>query len=553
MNSTTTTLDITPSPRILSVIAEVDLALYQCLAELVDNSLDELARAAAVDGSIERRVDIHLPRPNEAKHSSVISVSDNGRGMTVEELEQSMRAGSSGNSMYGSLGLFGMGFNIATARLGKEATVKTGRVGEGHWQIATINLRELMEKGSFSIPLRHEPKGQNEHGTSVLITQLGSDTLDNLRKQSTIANVNKALGKIYTYMLRDPDSGTFSGREVMGGLGLSLHLNGREVRPLVPCIWDPKRSVMYKGQEINAVQQIETKLLPAKACMLCGNWESETRNACSQCGSECLQLRDRRVSGWLGIQRYDHASDFGISLFRQGRCIVHNDQELFDFVNDIGDREQEYPAELGRGRIVGEIHLDHVPVNIRKTDFDRSHRSWQYMREVVRGIGPLKEGRSKELNFELNMSPLGQLFHAYRRYVAGYRYLVPGNGVKALAQAARDWAVEFHKGLPEYQTDEKWYAAVVQHADIEAGRDKPIADDSQGHAWLAEQGLGDLVGESSRSKGDANVMASADFVPAEPVPETLNEKIERYISHSMAISGMDKKEIGRASCRERVF
>ena len=538
-NPTATTLDITPSPRILSVIAEVDLALYQCLAELVDNSLDELARAAAVDESIERRVDIQLPRASEATRSSVISVSDNGRGMSVERLQQSMRAGSSGNSMYGSLGLFGMGFNIATARLGKEATVKTGRVGEDWWQIATINLRELMDTGSFSIPLRREPKGPNEHGTSILVTELGQDTVDNLRKPSAIPNVNKALGKIYTYMLRSPENETFSGREVLGGLGLSLHLNGREVRPLVPCIWDPKRSVVYKGQEINAVQRIKTTLRPAKACMVCGNWESETHASCSQCDSSKLALRDREISGWVGIQRYDHASDFGISLFRQGRCIVHNDQELFDFVNDIGDREQEYPAELGRGRIVGEIHLDHVPVNIRKTDFDRSHRSWQYMREIVRGLGPLKERRAKELNFDLNMSPLGRLFHAYRRYEAGYRYLVPGNGEKALAQAARDWALEFHKGLPEYQTDEKWYAAVVQHADIEAGRDNSIADGAHGNAWLADEGLGDLGMETDTEEKIRPERLDVE-TPSEVVQETINEMIARYIANSTAIPGLDK-------------
>lgn len=523
--------------------------VYQCLAELIDNSLDELSRASVEDPSIERRVDAILPKHTEVSRESVVSVSDNGRGMSIEQLGESIRAGSTGNDMYGSLGLFGMGFNIATARLGQVTTVKTGRVGDDHWSIATINLKDMRARRTFSIPLTHEPKGLNDHGTSISVSQLNKDTLDSLRKQSAIPNSIKALGKVYTYMLRDPENSSFSGREIVGGLGLSLHVNGRAVQPLIPCIWDPSRSVSYKGQEIMATQKVDKKLQDAKACMECGNWEPEYSDTCTQCDSENLVLRPRRIWGWLGIQRYDHRSDFGVSFFRQGRCIVHNDQELFDFVNEIGDRELEYPAELGRGRIVGEVHIDHVPVNIRKTDFDRSQRSWQYMREVVRGEGPLTDKRSKQLNYEKNMSPLGKLFHAYRRYDPGLRYLVPGNGDRALAETAREWGEHFRRGLPEYQSDEKWYAAAAQHDQIVAGQTAAVQDESATEHWLQEQGLGDLVDAAQQkstgtdSAGNTPQNGNAQNVDSEDVfkPESINEKTARYLTHSVPISGMDKK------------
>lgn len=38
------TLDITPSPRLLAVLGDIPLHPWQCLAELVDNSLDELLK-----------------------------------------------------------------------------------------------------------------------------------------------------------------------------------------------------------------------------------------------------------------------------------------------------------------------------------------------------------------------------------------------------------------------------------------------------------------------------------------------------------------------------
>ena len=40
-NGTVETVDVTPSPRILKVIAEIDFRPWQCIAELIDNSFDE--------------------------------------------------------------------------------------------------------------------------------------------------------------------------------------------------------------------------------------------------------------------------------------------------------------------------------------------------------------------------------------------------------------------------------------------------------------------------------------------------------------------------------
>ena len=34
------TVDITPSPRVLRMLGQIDFAPWQCLAELIDNSID---------------------------------------------------------------------------------------------------------------------------------------------------------------------------------------------------------------------------------------------------------------------------------------------------------------------------------------------------------------------------------------------------------------------------------------------------------------------------------------------------------------------------------
>ena len=85
-------------------------------------------------------------------------ITDNGRGMDLDRLNSALRAGWSGNQRYGQLGLFGMGFNIATARLGNVTTVRTTRAGDPEWISVTIDLRKLAAANDFRVPVVREPE-----------------------------------------------------------------------------------------------------------------------------------------------------------------------------------------------------------------------------------------------------------------------------------------------------------------------------------------------------------------------------------------------------------
>ena len=54
---------------------------------------------------------------------------NNGRGMSLDYLEMAVKAGWTSQEKFGSLGLYGVGFNIATARLGGVTTIWTTRRG----------------------------------------------------------------------------------------------------------------------------------------------------------------------------------------------------------------------------------------------------------------------------------------------------------------------------------------------------------------------------------------------------------------------------------------
>lgn len=544
------TLDLTPSPRILDVIADVDMKIEECLAELIDNALDAIADARRKDPGFEGQVEIDFPYgPDKVTDDSVIRVVDTGPGMTREQMQQALRAGSSGNARYGSLGLFGMGFNVATGRLGYTTTVKSGRSEDDHWTIAVIDIQEMGSRDSFRVPISTEPKPVGAHGTTITVSKLRTDTARGLRWRGIANRVKARLGQTYSYMLRSVEGTEISGAEVIGGLGIGLTLNGSAVDAYIPCIWSPERSVSYKGLEVSAVTEVRHELRPAFACLACGHWHSELStdlDLCVECGSDQLELRDRVIRGWLGIQRYLDPDAFGISLLREGRTIVHLDKGLFEWSNeDTGDKAVEYPLELrGGGRIVGELHLDHVPVNYRKTDFGRDTRAWKTVRDKVRGDGPIQEKRAKELGYEFNTSQLGMLVHAYRRYDPGYRYLVPGDGTKALADTARRWGQHFRDGLSDYQSDEMWWKNVVKHEEISAGLagdDYEEVDDllptPGGHTDSEPRGA---TSSDSGEKDSHDADICEDVVD---VPETRAERLARYRAVGRVMPQLDGAEI----------
>lgn len=531
----TTSIDLTPNPRILQVIAEVDLRVEQCLAELIDNCFDELRKAREEEPTIERRIDVTLPTPKQVNSKAVISVADSGRGMDLEQMRAAMRAGASSNNPADSLGLFGMGFNIATARLGRFTEVKSGKVGSTEWNIVQIDLDAMTSTDSFSAPVRTEPKGEHEHGTVISVSRLGSDIMDQLRSTRAVSTAVSKLGRIYTYMLRDPEALGISGGEVMGGLGLNLYLNGIAVDPVIPCIWDPGRSVAHEGADVPAVMPLNVPLADGHICMNCGHWHSLQVGTCSECGSDQIEVRERRVRGWIGIQRYLDTKDYGLTFFRNGRAILSQNKDYFSFTFDDDDLEEvEYP-ELREGRIVGEIHLDHVPVNVRKTDFDKSSSAWVDARRLVRGESPLRPQIAKRRGYRKNASPMGQLFSAYRRNDPGKRYLIPGDGEKALHNQARTWAERFRRGDRPYFTDDKWYEAVLQHERGPAP--EPDAEETDDVAVLEQMGLGEIASPTADQGADQSQPKGAPTPESAPV-ETAEERIQRYITESSPIGSM---------------
>ncbi|MFB9813256.1 ATP-binding protein [Haloarcula sebkhae] len=484
------TIDITPTPRILQMLGEVDLPPKRCFAEFIDNALDE-----GVDGTPGQtpedaggealRIEIETPTIHEYDdnyENAEVVIWDNGPGMSPEDLEYNLKAGYSGKDPMGNMGLFGVGFNIATARLGSKTTVKTTRAGDDYWAVATIDLRELVAENSYDVDVEFEEKmNSGDHGTKIVIGQLEEFARTLRRKQ----NLKSGLGRMYTSVLENNN--------------VEIRFNREHIQPRPHCIWSEERSVEVDGEEFPAVIDIDRKVGEGYYCKGCWSWweerllrQEEDDNGsvylCPTCddGGDIVH-REQRVWGWVGIQRFFDQSHYGIDLIRNGRVIEELDKSLFYWENpETGEVEKEYPIDTEHwgGRIVGELHIDFVPVTNVKDGFRKGNDRWQKVREEIRGKAAFRPTYAREHGHEPNRSPLGRLFKGYRTgNEAGKKRLVPGEvlddgSVKAINAEPSRWAEKFWEGNPEYRDDSKWWEAVERAETAKRSSGNPFADNS---------------------------------------------------------------------------
>jgi hypothetical protein len=487
------------------MLGEIVLPQWRCIAELVDNSVDAFIEAVRATTPVQHPL-VSVSIPTADVQSSRIAVRDNGPGMNVDTLERAARAGWTSHDPINNLGLFGMGFNIATARLGSRTTIWTTCSGQSEWVGLEIDFERLIKHQAFISPRLARPKpNQDASGTEVIIERLKLEQLDWFGRGYNRSNIGKQLGKIYSSMIGPATS----------PIGFRLEINGSQVHPKLHCIWggpgNPERVVeTARYGTVNAFQSFDVRLEPRPFCTQCWNWLGANETTCASCStSGVIVQRDRRVHGWLGMQRYLDRNDFGVDILRNGRKIEIGNKDIFKWLGENSDTEVlEYPIDdpRDRGRIVGEVHLDHCRVPYTKDRFVREDAAWREMLEIVRGTTPLRPEAAREMGTGENASPLFRLFQAFRRSnphnkrAGGWsKILVVPDNDRALSMARR-----FDAGESEYQTDQKWWD-LVQEAEVAILRGATPPPSTT-----------DTLGGPSETLGDAPGTTAAPAVPQTP-------------------------------------
>lgn len=454
---------ITPSPRILKVLGAIPLRPVSALCELIDNSMDSF-RAAELSGvQIPLRyIDVQVPTPAEVEQGrGTVQVRDNGVGMDLAQLEKSLTAGFSQKDNFDELGLYGVGFNLATVKLGPRTTVTTARSDSSGIR-TVLDVPTLMKMDTFDIEYETDID-EVQRGTVVEVTGRwpeGDPLREFIYKLAKMpkAEVARQLGRIYASKLRHRE----------GEPKLTMTLNGNVILPYEPCVWAENRVVQKRGTgPVPAQQHFDVLLRTRRRCRHDGTEIGVGETECSQCKKRDIRSIEERVWGWVGVQRYDHLNDFGIDVIRNGRLICRAEKEaFFSYVNDEGARITEYPVDSVYGRIVGEVHMDHVRPLANKEDFERATQEWVEALEVVRG-GPLQRGHRP--GGDRNSSPVGKIFNAYRdakyggpdsMYMGVYKP-PPGKPSRVSGDVVEEFKKRFDEREPGFFDDAEWWKLVV--------------------------------------------------------------------------------------------
>ena len=463
MDSTEQEITITPDPQILQVLTYLEMRPIDSLCELIDNSIDALSGQTVDEGTV---IMVDLPSQKEVDDGNGrVRVRDNGPGMTLEQVENSLKAGYSSKQRYGSLGLFGVGFNIASGKIGCQTRLLTARKDDGYAIQVILDLITLKRSGHFKVKATRIDKPEGfQHGTMVEITKpwtAGNQNFGFMMKLISIGRpkILMQLGRTYATILREKKVRILVGED--------------SVEPYSHCVWDDSRYVEHsKHGRIPAIYRFKHKVIHTyRKCASCGATIPDGETSCpdSSCGSSSSVTQEERISGWVGIQRYLDASHFGIDLIRNGRAIRILEQDAFFRFQDpeTGDPIFDYPIDNREGRIVGEIQLDHVPVDPAKQNFERSSPEWRRAIEFLRGKSSLQPERP---GADSNLSPIFKLYQGYRkvrnpgrRSMTMGKWLPGSNEPKALSRAEiDDLRHKFDNREPGYFDDTEWWKLVEQ-------------------------------------------------------------------------------------------
>ena len=284
-----TIVDITPDKSLIQKLGLTGYRTEESLSELLDNSID-----ARISGETER-IDVVLDYGGKT-----ISVSDDGQGMDIHELEIGLTIAKGIKFEKDKLGKFGLGMKSACSTLGKEFTITTSKKNSDLEYFIHYDEEEWLKDSSqtwknFTIETRKKSRPWN--GTTIKISKLNVPLYPN---QTTRLRNNFGI-RYGSYIKSDQ---------------ISLYVNTRECTPIDLRIQEKSK------------RDLKIEL-----------------------------TNNNYLIGWIGLlEKRSIKGEYGIHLYKNKRLI-----KAFD---KFGIRNHPEVA-----KIIGELHLDHVPVNFHKTGF----------------------------------------------------------------------------------------------------------------------------------------------------------------------------------------
>ena len=240
------TIDLSPPPgNIIHTLRSLGYTTPTAIADLIDNSITAGAT----------HIDVHLGF-KEGTGNSIVTVSDNGSGMDLEELTEAMRPGTVSphdNREVDDLGRFGLGMKTASWSMGKIMTTrsKKGRSDNTlRWDLDFVEKKKkwlvLEGEGDLDKAILKLPNGA-KNGTCVAISKcdkiLGEEQADDPDEAETAFYETVELTRMHLEMVFH---GFLARREK-----ITIYVNGNRCEP-----WDPFMQKHKFTQHLHADPEI---------------------------------------------------------------------------------------------------------------------------------------------------------------------------------------------------------------------------------------------------------------------------------------------------------
>jgi len=439
------------------------MAPLDALCELIDNAIDSFSAARFLGIETQNPIVIvELPSRKElSDNAGIIRVQDNGPGMSAVDAEKAIRAGFSGNNPYDSLGLFGMGFNISTGKLGVRTRFRTTRKEDSCFTETMIDLNQINNTKDYRLlAIESEKPDGFISGTIVEISMWwpeGNPNRGFIGKlvQYGLPKIREEIGRRYSTILRTRN--------------IQIIINNDRCTPFEHCVWADNRFVERQGiGQIPAVYRFNTVIGNQKRCAKCTALIPQGDVECPSCKAVEIRTIEERIRGWVGIQRFDDQTEFGIDIIRNGRAIrISEKAAFFEFTDELKKVTKDYPIDSIYGRIVGEVELDFVPVDFLKQDFQRSSDEWQRAMLFLRGNSSLQPSQPGAAE---NSSCVYRLYQGYRRVrnvgkrdmYMGYWDSESGSGKRIARDIEKEYYRKFLLKEPGFYDDDEWWKKVEE-------------------------------------------------------------------------------------------
>lgn len=298
------------------------------------------AVAELVANSIDARIGDEIVTIDVKLHETRIEIADDASGIALEVLKEALRLGvdmdSKRPTRQGRMGTYGLGMKTAAASLGDKWGVTTRPLGmSGKEYRATFDLNEWESRESSS-----------------------DDWIINIHESNSTKGGD----------LGDRNHGTIIWIE-------QLRVNGQLPGPYLSHLTRAFAPFIKQGHVIRVNNQVAK---PAKPRLVDGSYQEFTR--------VIHEEKNWVIRGWVGLDTQTHNDGFyGIDLFKNNQLIEQYNQDFFK-------------SHLMTSRILGEAHLDFVPVNFNKVDFTRGTPEWELAKtEMTSILRPLAKA-SREMS-----------------------------------------------------------------------------------------------------------------------------------------------------------